>query len=333
MMNTAFDAKKFDVLMNEAVIWDMVTPFEPSIGNDLALVDRYIRAGHSFMSFTIAGDSNNISQAIQRLARFHSAFRAIADRAVFVYTVDDVIAAKKAGKIAVGLHFEGTNLLERNLEMIEIYYRLGIRFNLVAFNQMNSAGGGCGDLSDPGLSRFGRKVVEEMNRVGMIVDLSHVGYRTSMDAMEASSKPVVFTHSNSFVVQPHYRNIKDDQIKACAATGGVIGISGSSWYLGGEPTADIMARHIDHICSLVGPDHIGFGFDYLGNTEALLDYVKARPEEWPSINGERYDTVSYGGPELAKEVARLLMERGYKDADILKILGGNFMRVASENWR
>src|SRR5437867_5042307 len=157
-----------------ALVWDMVMPYEPQMGNDLGLMSRYRAAGFDFVSLTIAGDDHGVADAIKRVAAVRARVLREPESYVLVETADDVLAAKAQGKLALGLHFEGTRLLERNLEMIEVYYKLGIRHCLLAFNQANSVGGGCAERFDGGLTRFGIKVVAEMNRVGMLVDLSHV---------------------------------------------------------------------------------------------------------------------------------------------------------------
>ena len=133
---------------------------------------------------------------------------------MLVDTFADVERAKLEGKFAVVLHFQGTNPLGGDLNMVEVYYRLGIRHMLMAYNMKNLVGDGCMECTDDGLSRFGVAVVEEMNRVGMIVDVTHTGYRMTMDTFEVSKAPVIFSHSNPAAVWDIPRNVKDDQIKA-----------------------------------------------------------------------------------------------------------------------
>ncbi len=147
-------------------------------------------------------------------------------------TAEDVRQAKRAGKLAVAFDLEGMNALNEDLGMVGLYYRLGVRQALFAYNLNNAAGGGCHD-QDVGLTDFGRAVVQEMNRVGMLVDCSHSAYRTTMEAMEISNAPVVFSHSNPKAVWDHGRNIRDDPSSspsrrrpaACRATGRPAGIS------------------------------------------------------------------------------------------------------------
>jgi membrane dipeptidase len=319
-------------LHRNAIVWDMVLPLMKEVGNDFAVLARYEAAGFSYISFTIAGDDAGIAETMQRIASTRAELLRRPDRYLLVETADDVLRAKREGRLAVSMHFEGTRCLERNLDMVEAYYRLGIRHVLLAFNVANSAGGGCAEPEDRGLTGFGRRLIGEFNRVGMLLDLSHTGYRTTMEAMEISAAPVIISHSNAHAVHPHYRNVRDDQIKACARSGGVVGISGSSVYLGGfDISNDRIFRHIDHIVQLVGPRHVGIGTDYIVKPAALLPYFRARPDEWPTTEG--WTEVDYARPEQFPELTDLLLRHRYSEADVRGILGENFLRVARQVWR
>ncbi len=169
--------------------------------------------------------------------------------------------AKREGKLAVSFDLEGMDALNGDIGMVDVYYRLGVRQMLFAYNRNNKAGGGCHD-EDIGLTPFGRDVIREMNRVGMLVDCSHCGHRTTMEAMEVSTAPVIFSHSNARRLCDHERNIRDDQIKGCAATGGVIAVTGVGRFLGPRgPVVEHVVEHIDYMVELVGPQHVGLGMD------------------------------------------------------------------------
>ena len=249
-------------LYGQTLVWDMVWPLADFVGNDWGKLDRFKKAGYGVVSVTLAGDNHNVSQAMEMLAAARRHIFSRPDRLQLILGIDDVREAQRSGKLGVALHFEGTRCFERNLDLIEAFYALGVRHTLLAFNQTNSCGGGCAEVNDGGLSRFGRSFVAEMNRVGMLLDLSHTGRRTSLEAIEASTQPVVFTHSNCDALHPHFRNLTDEQIRACAASGGLVGVSGASSYLG-DPAAstDAIFRHVDHIVQMTGPRHVGLGLD------------------------------------------------------------------------
>jgi membrane dipeptidase len=320
-------------LVKDALVWDNVWPLEPWAGNDWDKLPVFAGAGWNLISLTIAGDDQNLGQAFARVAAAHK--RILSDPSlVLVEKADDVLAAKAAGKLAVTLHFEGTNCFERDLSVIEPFFRLGVRHTLLAFNVSNSAGGGCAEASDGGLTKWGRSLIAEMERVGMMLDLSHVGARTSLEAMEAATRPVLFTHSNAASVQPHYRNLTDAQIRACAATGGLVGISGSSDYLGDlNASTEALFRHVDHVVQLVGVDHAGLGLDLVFDAEAVTSFARSRADEWPQAKDPNWPGFRYAQPAQLVDLVALMLERGYGDEDVRKFLGGNYLRLARAFWR
>jgi membrane dipeptidase len=200
---------------------------------------------------------------------------------------------------------------------------------LLAYNRDNLAAGGCMEGAR-GLTDFGRQVIREMNRVGMVVDLSHMGYRATMEACELSAAPVIFSHSNPAGMKEHARNITDAQIEACARTGGVIGINGVGEFLGGVSSA-VVVEHIDYVANLVGPEHVGLGLDYVLDKQELIDYLESHPDVFPP---EKFsDYLAFVEPEQYPEIAELLGRRGYGAADVQGILGGNFLRIAETVWK
>lgn len=320
-------------LVRDALVWDNIWPLEPEVGNDLHRLPGFRAAGYDVISLTIAGDNHTSGQAFNRVA---TARRRIADTpgARLVESIADITAARRDGALAVLLHFEGTRCFERNPDLIEAFYRLGVRHNLLAFNQANSVGGGCAEEGDGGLTRFGRRVVAEMERVGMLLDLSHTGARTSLDALAMATRPAVFSHSNCNAIHPHFRNLTDEHIRACAATGGLIGLSGSSIYLGDDAVRSVtLFRHLDHVVQLVGAEHACLGLDVVFETEPLNQFMRARPEEWPDAARPGWPGVHYAQPEQLVELTALMLKAGYGDTAIRGILGENLVRVCGSVWR
>lgn len=316
----------------DALVWDDHAGFESRPDADLAQVARWREAGVDHLSVNVCFDVIPWQRGLATLAAFRRWFALRPDSYRLADTVDDVLDAKRAGKLAITFDIEGMTALNHDPNMVAVYHRLGVRHMLFAYNLNNEAGGGCHD-EDVGLSDFGREVVAEMNRVGMVVDCSHSAYRTTMEAMEVSVDPVVFSHSNPAARHPHGRNIRDDQIRACAATGGVVGVNGVGRFLG-DPQArtGTLADAIDHVVSLVGTDHVGIGLDFAFDHDDIDDLLAANPRFWPPAE---YGTARAGDVDVA-ELPRLtetLLARGHAEAEVRAILGGNFLRVARAVWK
>jgi membrane dipeptidase len=325
-------------LYDEALVWDNVFPVnlpgEVAFGNTWDELDRFAKAGVNVVSITLAGDNHNASQALNLCAW---ARRELRDRSTAlqpIHSVQDVEIARATGKLGVVLHFEGTRCFERNLDLVELFYALGIRQTLLAFNNQNCAGGGCADAADTGLTGFGRRLVAELERVGMLLDLSHTGYRTSLDALEIATRPAVFSHSNAYALCPSFRNLKDEQMLACARTGGLIGISGASEYLGDIACAtQTIFKHLDYVAQRVGIDHVGLGQDVVFEPESLTRWARGRPEEWPMTRATGWPGFRYAVPEQLPQLAQTMLRHGYTEPDVRKVLGDNILRVCREVWR
>jgi membrane dipeptidase len=255
-----------------------------------------------------------------------------ADKVVFVKTVDDIRNAKARGKLGVGFHFQGTGAFAENPDTVEVFYDLGIRHVILVYNQMNAAATGCHERIDTGLSRYGRRLVEEANRVGMILDCTHVGFKSSMEIIEASAEPVMFSHSNVRSICDHQRNINDEQIKACCARGGIIGVTGVGKFLSENGTANVadVMRHIRYLIDLVGPDHIALGIDNVYFLDQHYRTISANPDRWPNYPPPPW---YYFAPEDVPALIDALQASDLSDQQVQGILGENFLRLASRVWR
>jgi membrane dipeptidase len=319
-------------LYERALIWDAHSGFAPSVGADLNALSQWRNAGVGFLSVNVGYDVMPWGDTLRTLAAFRRWIAASDDYAL-VARARDIEAVHREGRMAVAFDIEGALAMGGALDMVPLYHDLGVRQMLLAYNRGNEAAGGCHDR-DVGLSQFGRQVVAEMNRVGMVVDCSHCSFRTTMDVMECSTAPVVFSHSNARSLSDHQRNIVDEQARACAATGGVVGLAGYQLFLGGgRPTVDKLADHIDYFCDLVGPAHVGLGLDFdwaPDDAESVALFATMR-DYWPA---EQYPEgpALFLGPESLPELADVLVQRRYDERDVRAILGENFLRVASEVW-
>lgn len=318
-------------LVRDTVVCDLTLPWGDANENKEPTLPRFVEAGFGFVSLTVGMDWTSLAQTVHHIAAERARFLRQPDRFVLATSVADIRRAKREGKLAVGFSFQGTNPLDRDVHMLEVYRALGVRQMLLAYNEKNHVGDGCHERTDSGLSRFGLQVVREMNRVGIILDCTHTGYRTSMEAMEATRAPCIFSHSNAKALKPHGRNVRDDQIKACAATGGVIGVNGVGLFLGeNDATPAMMANHIDHIAGLVGPKHVAIGLDFVYYMESLVARWRANPDRYPE--GYPAPPWHFFAPEDLALLVEELLRRGYDDKDVAGILGENFLRVAEQVW-
>jgi len=319
-------------LHRQAIVWDMhgCMPLRPDA--DLGEIARYARAGASFISLNVGFDLVPWSEAVKIAAHFRAWVLAHPERYLLADTAADVRRAKREGKLAVAFDLEGARALDGQISMIAAFYRLGVRSMLLAYNAHNEFSAGCTG-ADTGLTPLGRQAIAEMNRVGMIVDCSHMGCRSTMEVLEISAAPVVFSHSNPSALNRHHRNIGDGQIRACAATGGVIGINGVGRFLGDPETrSETIARHVDYVAQLVGAAHVGLGLDCVFDLDELDAFHKNHPGSFPEGSAWTRDQARFAQPEQLPEITENLLRLGYSEADIGGILGGNFLRVAEQVW-
>jgi membrane dipeptidase len=319
-------------LHRSALIWDEHGGFGYTEASALRHLQRWRASGIHYLSINAGYDVMPWALTLEATSKYRHWIRTHPEMFVQVETVADIHRARSDGKLAVSFDLEGMNALNGDIGMVDLYYRLGVRHMLFAYNRNNLAGGGCHD-GDVGLTQFGRDVVREMNRVGMVVDCSHCAYKTSMQAMELSEAPVMFSHSNARKLCDHERNIWDDQIKACAATGGVVGVTGVGRFLGlNGPTVQHLVEHIDYMIELIGPDHVGVGMDSVLHAHKPNQPFTRSREYWPESQYPDSGT-GYVPPEEAPRLTEALLVRGYSEADIRKILGGNFLRIAETVWK
>lgn len=323
-------------LYADAIVWDTHSGFRPVPAADLRNLRIWRDAGVGYLSIDVGFDLFPWSHTVATLATFRHWILDHHEDFALVGTAQEVRRANAQGKMAVTFDIEGMNALDGRVEMVELYHHLGVRQMLFAYNRNNLAGGGCHD-DDPGLTDFGRAVIDEMNRLGMFVDVTHCGYRTSMEAMEYSSQPVIFSHSNPRAICNHERNITDEQIKACAATGGIIGVVGVSLFLGtGADSAHALADHVDYLLDVAGPKHVGIGLDYafrVTDSSSTSDLFRANPGFWPPERGYDVPEVRFVSPARLLKLTDILLRRGHSEAVVRGVLGENFLRLAGEVWK
>jgi len=303
---------------------------------DFTPVQRLHAAGVNYVSLNVGGDMNPISQVMSVIAGYRATIASDPDRYVLISSVDDVIQAAADGRIAISFDLEGAMPLLDQPEMIALYAQLGVRQIHFAYNRNNNVADGCHDLPR-GLTPLGYSMVNAVNDAGILMDCSHTGRPCSLDIMAASSQPVIFSHANPYTLVQHGRNVTDEQIRACAVTGGVVCVSGLSWFLGKEhPTADDVARHAAYVADLVGVSHAGIGLDICFQQPGLDDTPPGDFDPgywWPASAGYSANRPpTFTPPEVWRQLATALRKVGMTDSETELVMGRNMMRVAQQVW-
>lgn len=257
-------------------------------------------------------------------------------------TVEDIYRAKRENKIALIPCLEAATPIENELDRVDVLYGLGIRIMGITYSESNALGSGLREANDGGLTQFGRQVVRRMNRLGMTIDTSHCGDKTTLDTIEASEKPTFITHVGARGLWNTSRLKTDDALRACAAKGGVIGIEAAphTTLTARHPRHSIESymEHFEYIANLVGIDHVAFGPDTLFGDHVGLHHAFAAALSIGSImKGMQFEEVPYvkgleNPAEVFPNVTRWLVAHGYKREEIAKVLGLNALRVLKETW-
>jgi membrane dipeptidase len=319
-------------ILRSCDVWDMTLPWTPE-HQDLELLRRFRRAGYTFVSASVQ-DFPATFEGVSRCVRaVEDCVSRESDWLHLATRNSEIEVGRRSGKLVIGINVQDTLQLGMDVARVEALRRLGVRHMLLAYQTRNFVADGCAEISDAGLSNFGRLVVREMNRVGMVVDCSHTGRRSSLEAIELSERPPIFSHSGAYAVCAHIRNIHDDQIRACSARGGVIGIVGIGAFLGDpRARAETLFEHIDHVATLVGPEHVGLGTDFVKDMPLVWEAMKAQKHlAWPDPTGTQLYEGGCFQPEQLSSLVSVLLRRGYSSPVIQGILGGNFKRVYSQS--
>jgi membrane dipeptidase len=317
------------------MIWDnhACLPMAPEANRRfLRQLGRYRAAGADMVSLNIGYGEMTLAEHIRLAVQMRRWIAARPESFVLIETAEDAAQVAGSGRLGVVFDMEGAAPLAGRLHWLERLRALGVRWILIAYNRANAFGSGCHDAVDGGLTAEGRALIDRMGEVGMTVCLSHTSYRTAREALDRARRPVVFTHSNPRALRDHPRNIPDDLIRACAETGGVVGVNGLGLFLGGERAAAARAAdHIDYIAQLVGVDHVGLGLDYVFDLAGLEIEKAAMANSFPPGLGYEAETRCLG-PEDIPRITAILRTRGYDQAALEAVMGGNWLRIARACW-
>jgi membrane dipeptidase len=295
-------------------MWDDRSDIGMGVRSNLGHVDvpRLQEGGVDCQVFAVSSERSRtpthpLRTALEMIDRFYRECESY-DTLTLVTSIDEVLDAKRNGMVAGLLSIEGADVIEGRIEMLRVFHRLGVRMVGLVHSLRNQLADGVTDRrTGGGLSEFGVQAVEELNRLGMIVDVSHINDEGFWDVLDITKYPVIASHSNSRAVCGHPRNMTNEMIVALAENGGVMGMNfAPSFVHPDQATLKGVVDHIDHIVELVGPDHVGLGSDF--------DGIPHTPEGLEDVTRIPYITEE-------------LLRRGYGEEDVKKILGGNHLRL------
>ena len=311
------------------------------------------QAGLTGLNCTVIGTKDSAGESIRNIIDYVSAIDNTPEL-MLILKPDDLLTAKREGKTGIIIGSQSSQFLHHNdiESAVEVFARLGLRVSTLAYNWRTCSADGCYSGSSGGLANDGKILVKAMEKYGVTVDLSHVGERSTMEAMDVCTKPPIFSHSNPLALNNHPRNITDEQAKKCAALGGVIGVTSfpvTLWEPGKPfPTIDNFIDCIAYYADLVGIDHVGFGIDSNANAGAyerrkvvMLSHTTNSMQGQQSlgfVSNEAGRGILAAFPEGLESLANIvnivdhLLKRGFSETDIKKVIGENWLRVFRATW-
>lgn len=274
---------------------------------------------------------------MDNLARWQRWFREHADLILQVHTTADIARAKREGRTGIALGWQNLSGIEDQIGYLGLFKSLGVGIMQIAYNTQNLVGTGCYESRDGGLSDFGHEVIAEMNRLGILCDLSHVGAKTSEDVIKASKKPVAYTHCLPGALKAHPRNKSDEQLRFIVERGGFVGVTMFPPFLrrGTESTVDDYVEAIEYVIKLCGEDQVGFGTDFTqGYDRKFFEWI-THDKGYARKLTEFGEIVNPAGIREIKDYPNLtaaMQKRGWKESRIRKVMGENWVRLLKEVW-
>lgn len=308
--------------------------------------ERLRKSGVTAVSTTVGALSGPIpftyENALVDIARTEQQFDIMEDVLMKATKAEHVRKAKRDGKVALMINFQNTTHIETDIDKLEFFCQFGVRQVQLTYNMKNFVGDGCTERTDAGISHFGVEVVKRLNKLRMFVDVSHSGYHTTMDAIEISRDPVVFSHTNCRALSDHDRCKTDEQLQAVAEKGGYIGLTIINSFIHIEKvlrkekvTIEDWLDHVDYLVKLVGIDHVGIGSDDSGYADTPIKFWEVANKELYKLGFRPEHKTEFGVStegfehytDIYPNMTRGLVSRGYSDQEIEKIMGGNYLRI------
>lgn len=338
-------------LHEEATIIDGLIPTDAYIGDE-TYGNHLQRGGVTAGNFTVAQFEHDYITTVKELTKYHELAAVNDDEWEIIDSVTSLQEVKRAGKTGIILGFQDTRPIEGELGKLQTFDHLGVKIIQLTYNEQNYVGAGCCERTDGGLTNFGQNLIDELNNRNILIDLSHCAEKTTIEAIEYSNDPVAFTHAGVHTLcNARGRNKTDEHLRALADTNGVIGISLFPPLVKRDPethhvqpaTIHDVLDQIDYLVDKIGVEHVGFGSDLNDKAldegvtppgSSLRHYRPSHPEVFGRGPTETYDPYPEGLNRHTKmqNLTRGLIDRGYSDEEVKKILGGNFLRLFEEVW-
>jgi membrane dipeptidase len=338
-------SKKVMDLVDRCLVIDMLGPLKLDFTPEAYAEPLTDQEAAMFRTCGITAFHNSVGvggpNAYDEALEFISAWSGFAGRNSDVFSLvgvaSDLDHAKAKHKIAVIMGLQNAEQF-REAKDVKAFHQLGLRCAQLTYNSQNLIGSGSTERVDGGISDYGIEVIKAMNEVGMLIDVSHSGDKTTLDAIELSPRPIAFTHSNCRALNNHPRLKTDEAIQKLARKGGVMGITGvRNFVKDREPTTvEDVVDHIDHVVELAGIEHVGIGTD-----SDLMGYDHMQPDQYAKLKAaykasyafrDKIDTDGFNHPKKIYDLTDALLRRGYSDSNIQAVLGGNFRRLLGESW-
>lgn len=332
-------------LVRKSLVIDMLAPLKIDFRPEYYAAPLSEKDAADFRASGITGFHNAVGvggpDARSAVLAWMSAWQGFAGRNSHVFSLvglaADLDRAKREGKCAVIMGLQNSDHFA-SVKDVKTFYQLGQRCSQLTYNSQNRIGSGSTERVDGGISDYGAEIIKAMNEIGMLVDVSHSGDKTTLDAIDISPKPIAITHSNCRALNDHPRLKRDEAILALGKKGGVMGITGvRNFVTAKEPTTIVeMVNHIDHVVKLIGIDHVGIGSD-----ADLNGYDDMPADQYKALKGgykesyafrDKLDTDGFDHPMKMFDLTEELIRRNYSDANITAILGGNFRRLLGDTW-
>jgi membrane dipeptidase len=319
-------------------------PYEDRLPLPQSDLDMVRDCGVNVVKWSLSGINGDFAETVREIAYVHQMIEVHPAYFMQVRVPADMDRAKREGKMGIILSFESVDMLEGKLERFELFRNFGVRVMQLSYNRKSPFGAGVMEPNGGGLTPLGQEAVKKMNALGIVIDLSHANAQTTADAMAASSKPVVMSHAGCVAVHRHPRNKTDDQLRALADKGGVVGIYDLPYLAASpkQPTVDDYMAHMEHALKVAGEGHVGVGSDvsispFDAGPKGVDEFQKVEEARQKSgLAAPEEDRPPYvvglNIPRKIEVIADQLLKRGYPTRVAEKIVGANFARVLSEAW-